>query len=403
LQTFRALRHRNYRLYFSGQMVSLTGSWVQTAALTWLAYVLTGQSLWAGLIFAAQVLPTCLLGALGGTLADRWPKRGLLLTTQSILLLLALLLAAIVLSGQVNPWHLLAVSFVTGLVNAVDFPARLSFVVEMVGREDLLNAVALNSLMFNIARVVGPAIGSLALPLLGAGHCFLLNGLSYFAVLAALWGMDVQNAAHAAGRLKKTSLLDGFRYLADRPGLILLLLLTGFMSLFAWPVLSLLPALADRTLHSGADGSGYGTLLCSFGIGALLAALLVASFGSLTRRKMFLGAGVVVSAAALMCLALVQDLYPAIAFCTLLGGGLILFNATSQAVTQLSATDANRGFVMGIWSMVVSGAMPLGNLLAGSAADWWGVPLVLTLQGLGIAGSSAVVLGLALWRVASRK
>jgi predicted MFS family arabinose efflux permease len=319
----------------------------------------------------------------------------LLLTTQSLLLLLAVLLAAIVLSGHVTPWHLLGVSLATGLVNAADFPARLSFVVEMVGREDLLNAVALNSLMFNIARVIGPAIGSLALPLLGAGYCFLFNGLSFLAVLAALWCMDVRGDAPAGGRAKKSSFLDGIRHLADRPGLVLLLLLTGCMSLFAWPVLSLLPALADQKLHVSEGGSGYGALLCSFGLGALLAALLVASFGSLTRRRWFLGAGVAVSATMLAWLSLVQELFPGLALCTFLGGGLILFNATSQAVTQLSATDANRGCVMGIWSMVVSGAMPLGNLLAGSAADRWGVPAVLTLQSLGIAGASALVLALA--------
>jgi MFS family permease len=394
LRTFRALRHRNYRLYFLGQLVSLTGSWVQTAALTWLAYVLTNQSLWAGLIFAAQVLPTSLLGTLGGSLADRWPKRGLLLTTQSILLLLAVLLAAIVLAGRVNPWHLLAVSFLTGLVNAVDFPARLSFVVDMVGRDDLINAVALNSLMFNIARVVGPAIGSLALPLLGAGYCFLFNGLSYVAVLGALWCMDVRGVTPAADRVQQPSLFAGFHFLAHQPGIVLLLLLTGAMCFFAWPILSLLPALADKTLHVSEGGSGYGALLCFFGVGALLAALLVASFGSLTRRRLFLGAGVGVSATALAGLSLVQSLPQAAAVCTLLGAGLILFNSTSQAVTQLSATDGNRGRVMGVWSMVVSGAMPLGNLVAGMAADRWGVPLVLTAQGLGIAGAATVVLGL---------
>src|SRR5581483_1632379 len=235
------------------------------------------------------------------------------------------------------------VSCATGLVNAVDFPARLSFVIEMVGRDDLLNAVALNSLMFNIARVIGPALGSLALPWLGAGYCFLFNGLSYLAVLAALWCMDVQGAAPTHACLKKPSFFDGFHHLGDRPGLVLLLVLTGAMSLFAWPILSLLPALADQTLHAREDGSGYGTLLCSFGVGALLAALLVASFGSLTRRRWFLGAGVVVSAAALLGLAVAQELPSALVLCTVLGSGLIQFNATSQAVTQLSATDANRG------------------------------------------------------------
>jgi MFS family permease len=388
-------------------MVSLTGSWVQTAAITWLAYDLTKQSTWAGLILAVQFLPTFLLGPWGGTLADRWPKRSLIFATQSVLLLLAMLLAGMVLTGQISQWHLLAVSIASGIVNAVDFPARLSFVVDLVGRDDLLNAVGLNSVMFNLARVIGPALGAFAMqqlsdafpehPRAGPGLCFLVNGLSFVAVLAALWSMTVSGSPSAVDRVEKPSLWAGFRYLASRPGLQLLLVLTGAVSFFAWPILALLPAISDQLLELGQDGAGYGALLSSFGLGALLAALLVASFGTLARRKRFLGAGVGLTVLALFSLRLVdKNLAQAVGCCTLLGCGLIFFNATSQAVTQLSATDANRGRVMGVWTMVVGGAQPLGNLLAGLAADRWGVPTVLLVQGLGVAGAAAVVLGLSL-------
>src|SRR5262249_41633257 len=179
--TFRSLRHRNYRLYFFGQMVSLVGSWMQTTALMWLAYELTRQSLWPALVPAVQVLPTFLLGAWGGALADRWPKRSLIFLTQAAFMALALVLAGLVLARAATPWQLLAVSVGWGVIQAVDLPARLAFVMDLAGREDVVNAVALNALLFNVARAVGPAVGGALLVWLGPGPCVLVNGLSYLA------------------------------------------------------------------------------------------------------------------------------------------------------------------------------------------------------------------------------
>lgn len=392
VDTFRSLRHRNYRLYFFGQIVSQIGSWVQTAALTWLAYDLTRQSCWPALIGAVQVLPTFLLGAWGGTLADRLPKRSLIFSCQALLLVLALMLAAFVGLGLATPWHLLVIATVCGVVNAVDLPARLSFVIEMVGRDDLPNAVALNALQFNTARAVGPAVCAVLLPLLGPALCFLVNGVSFFAVLAALAWMDLPPWVVPPTGRQRGSMLSGFRYLEGRRGLLLLLGLSGALSLFGWPVLSLLPALSHQELHAGEGG--YSWMLSAVGFGALVGALLVASFSSRLRPRVFLGTGVVLGVAGLTGLAVVQWLPLAMACCAVLGCGLILFFATSQAVMQLSSTDANRGRVMGIWSMVLSGAHPLGHLLAGPAADRWGVPLVLAVEGLGIAVATGVVLGL---------
>jgi MFS family permease len=394
LDTFRALRHRNYRLYFTGQAISLTGSWLQTAALTWLAYDLTGRSRWPALVAAGGVLPTFLLGAWGGGLADRWPKRRLIFACQAALLVLALVLAGVVACGAAAPWNLLLISFLCGLVNAVDLPARLAFVIEMVGRDDLVNAVGLNSMLFNSARVIGPAISAVLLPVLGPALCFLLNGLSFVAVLAALAAMRVPpQPSHKEGSAPggSGSVRSALAYLRQRPELVLLLFLSPAMAFFGWPVLPLLPAVADRQLGGG--NAAYAVLLCALGCGALLAAAVVASFGARLRRSWLLAAGVLLSAGGMAALGQCQRQTAALVCAMLVGGGLILFFATSQAVMQLGSADHNRGRVMGIWTMLLCGAHPLGQMLGGLAADRWGVPVVLAASGLGIA-AAALLAGL---------
>jgi MFS family permease len=399
--TFRALRHRNYRLYFSGQLVSVIGTWMQTTALMWLAEQLTHQSKWAALILVAQMLPTFLFGAWGGILADRWPKRTLIIVTQTMYMLLAFLLAGLVYADIVVPWQLVLITAAAGLVTAADLPARLSFVNDLAGRDDLMNAVALNSLLFNVARVVGPFLAGLVLALSGAGACFLANGFSFLAVIWALFRIDVVGASRHAGhpgrRPARASLLDGFRYTLFRPGLTYLVLMAGMIGLCGWPFLALLPALSDHVLSLGAYG--YSAMLSGTGIGALTAALVVAAFGSLARRRRLMAVGLSVVTAGLIGLSLSHDLWLACVFCALVGYGLILFLVTGQSVLQLSAGEGNRGRVMAVWAIVQSGTTPLGTILAGVAADRWGVPLVLGLSGTAF-GTSAVLLlvGLRLWQ-----
>jgi MFS family permease len=404
--TFRALRHRNYRLYFLGQLVSLLGTLAQGAALSWLAFQLTHASRWPALISAAQVAPAFFLGPLGGALAERWPKRSLIFWTQAAYLVLAFVLAALVLSGVARPWHLLAIALGNGLVNALDLPARLAFVMDMVGREDLGNAVALNSLLFNVARALGPMVGGPLLLYLGTGTCFLLNGLSYFAVLAALAAMNPLTlrapppSGHEGGSL--ASILAGFGYLRQRPALAVLILLAGVMTFFGWAFMVLLPALAQRQM--GVREAGYCFLLSATGVGALAAAFTVASFDRRERRPLFLVAGCWLTAAALFVLSQVHSLTAGLLCCSLLGGGLILFFPTCQSVVQLSSNDGNRGRIMGIWSMVICGALPLGSLLGGLAADHWAEPTVLGIESVGCAAVAVGTLVLALvWRpVAAR-
>jgi MFS family permease len=393
--TFRALRHRNYRLYFAGQLVSLTGSWVQAAALTWLAYELTGQSSFTGLVTAAQVLPMLALSVWGGSLADRLPRRSLIFLSQSGLLVLALSLAAMVALDAVTPAGLLVVSLLIGVVNAIDTPARLAFVMDMVGRDDLMNAVALNSMVFNVARALGPAVGAWLLEYIDLAGCFLVNGLTFVALLGALLAMRLPPWADPRVEAEEGSQLDGFRHLAKQPTLILLLFLAGSVAFFGWPVLALLPAFADRRL--GVGSAGYSLMLSAIGAGALVGALGVATFGTPERRRWALGFGVFLGAASLVGLGFAGSLPVAALCCGLFGCGLILFFATGQATMQLGAGEHNRGRVMGIWLMVLAGAQPAGNLVAGAGADWLGVGPMLLFGAAGICVTSLLVLGLLSW------
>jgi MFS family permease len=436
VDTFRAFRHRNYRLYFCGQFVSVTGSWAQSAALMWLAYELTHENRWPALVGAMQVLPTAVLGAWGGSLADRLPKRTLIFLTQAALLLLAVLLGGLVLLGQVTPWILLAVATAAGIVNAIDLPARLAFVIDMVGREDLPNAIALNSMLFNLARMLGPILSGILFSKIradmgqvAAGMCFMLNGLSFVAVLAALAWMELPSSAlslarsasdgpkrpslalRASENSDKNSLWAGFRYLGHHPRLIFLTVLSAAMSLFGWPIVSLLPAVADQRLHGSTDV--YAWMLSAIGGGAGFASLLVATFHTAQLRRWFLAVGVCLASSSLLGLAMARSLPLAVGCCAFLGCGLLLFFPTSQSIMQLGSADLVRGRVMGIWSMVLSAAFPLGHLLAGHAADRWlndrslsealrlwlsvgpdepsGLPLVLAIMGVGIAAAAAFV------------
>jgi MFS family permease len=395
LQTFRSLRHPNYRLYFFGQLVSLTGTWIQATALSWLAYHLTGESRWAAFVFGAQMLPTCLLGPWGGSLADRVWRLGLVFICQVALLVLALFLAGVVFAGFIAPGLLLGVAGLTGIVNAIELPARLALVMDMVGREDTTNAVALNSLAFNLARAIGPACGAILLDRVGPAWCFLLNALSFLAVLFALLRMNlppaVKGHSHPSTRV---SLLEGFAYLFKRPTLILLMGLAGALAFLGWSVLSVLPALADRQLQ--ADERIYGTLLSALGAGALCAALLVASFASQRRTLSFLATGLIFVVGAEIALSQASSLWFAFPACTLLGCGLILFFATAQGAIHLGAAEHNRGRILGIWTMVLGATLPLGNVLAGYSADHWGVPVVLLTQGLAILLLGVLTAGLAL-------
>lgn len=387
--TFQALRHRNYRLYFFGQMVSLIGTWMQTTAMMWLAFELEHRSKWPAWVSASLLWPTFFLAPWSGALADHLPKRPLLFWTQIALLLNALVLTQLVLAGTISPGLLIGVALAGGLIQAVDLPTRLAFVMDMVGRDDVANAVALNALMFNIARLLGPLVAGLVLLHHGPAACFFLNSVSYLAVLVALLRMDVgtHRPETADG---SPSFSSGFAYLGERPRLLAVVLVAGTTALCGWPFLALLPALAEKVLGVGGK-EGYSLMLSSTGLGALLAALSVATFGSNDRRRWFIVAGVIMVSLGLVGLSHAPALLWAMPCCSVIGFGLILCFASSQATLQLSSEPHNRGRLMGIWAMTLAGSVPLGNQVIGPAADYWGVPPVLAVQGVCCAVAATVI------------
>jgi predicted MFS family arabinose efflux permease len=390
MRTFRSLRHPNYRLYFVGQLLSLIGSWTQITALVWLAHDQTHEAKWPAFLFAVQIGPTFLLGPWGGALADRVPMRALIVRTQSAFLTCALILLGLYLSGQLTVGAMLAVMFAHGIVQAIDLPARLAFVPGLVAREDLSNAVALNSVLFNVARAAGPFVADVLMTLAGVQWCFVFNALSYGAIIGALLLID-EPAAKPAVRAPGGE-VGGFRVIARRPGLRTVFALASLAAVGGWPLLALLPSFASRALGLGDKAQGgYGTMLSAVGVGALGAALTAASVGNEVRRKVLLLGGLVAVATALTGLTFTRWLPAAAGFCVLFGFGMILFFATGQTLVQLGTADADRGKVMGVWAMVLSAGVPLGNLVFGPAADLFGVPAVIGVQA-GMIGLAAVVL-----------
>jgi predicted MFS family arabinose efflux permease len=387
MQTFRSLRHRNYRLYFIGQMISLTGSWMQMTALMWLAYDLTRESKWPAFLMVAIVGPTLFLGPWAGSLADRCRKHSLIIRTQIGFLTSASILTLLVFAGQVNIWLLLALMICHGIVQAIDLPTRLAFVPDLVERADLINTVALNSVQFNVARAVGPALAGLLLSAAGPAVCFLINALSYIAVLGALLLMRDFRESHEARPAVPES---GLTVLRRHPRLLMLILLAGWVSAAGWSLLALLPAFAEKVL--GMKEGGYSTMLSTVGVGALLAALTAATFGSEGRQRWLLFMGLASVSIGLFGLSQARTLVLASSCCGLFGFGMILFFATGQGAVQLGAANEHRGKIMGFWAMMLSGGAPIGNLIFGPAADVWGVTSVIVAQGVMMAGATLAYL-----------
>jgi MFS family permease len=395
--TFRSLRHRDYRLYFAGQIVSFTGSWMQSAALLWFVYDRTGSPSWPPLLLSAQVGPTLLLGAYAGAVADRVAKKKYIMITQSLFTVVAVAMALGFAAGQAEPQLVLIAAFVNGLIQAFDVPGRLAYVSDLIPREDLINAVGLNSLLFNAARAVGPALAGCIFLLAGEGNvvlgttiCLALNALSYFGVLLALFLIraEGQPSSDAGAR---GHWLDGIRYVLDRPKLAGLIVLTGAFSVFAWPTLTLLPAYTRLALFR--QEKSYSILLCALGLGALAAALTTATFGNVARRRAFLLLGSTLGAAGLYALALFPAFVPALAACAALGFGLILYLSTGQSTLQLGLPGRVRGRVMALWAVTLSASAPLGHLTFGAAAETF--PILQVLQTMAV-GVVAVICGLIL-------
>ena len=371
-QTFAALKHRNFRLFFFGQLISLTGTWMQNTAQSWLVYQLTGSKLLLGLVAAVGSAPMLLFSLWGGSLADRYPKRALLLWTQSAMMALAFVFAALKWTEQVRPWHILVLAALGGVAMAFDMPARQAFMVEMTSRADLMNAVSLNSSIVNGARVVGPAVAGLLIAQAGIAACFFLNGLSYIAVIAGLLMMRLPRfLPPAQPESNWQHALDGFIYVARHRRVRTLLLLFAIVGVFGWSYSVLLPAFATDVL--GVGSREYGVLLSANGIGALCGALTVAAYGDRLHRRLLVFGGLGIFSAMLLLLAMTQNYYLAVVLMALAGWGMLLYFSTTNTLIQMSVADGMRGRVMGIWALVFGGVMPVGGMEAGALSHWFGV------------------------------
>jgi MFS family permease len=375
--TLRALRHRNFQLFFSGQLISLIGTWMQSIAQSWLVYRLTGSALLLGAAGFASQIPVFLVAPLGGIVADRVNRQRVVIGTQISSMILALVLATLTLTGVIRVSHIFVLGALLGVVNAFDIPARQSFLVDMVGKEDLMNAIALNSSMFNGARIIGPAIAGILVAKIGEGWCFFANALSYIAVIAGLLMMRVSRPARLAPHGPALAhLIEGYRFVRHTAPIRALLLLLGLVSLVAMPYSVLMPVFADRILHGGARGLGI--LMGATGVGALLGALTLAT------RSGVLGLGRWVAFScggfglSLVLFSLSRSFWLSAALLLPVGFCMMLQMSSSNTLIQAMVPDHLRGRVMAMYTMMFMGMAPFGSLFAGALAERLGATLTVS-------------------------
>lgn len=380
---FRAFRHRNYRLFFSGQLISLTGTWMQSVAESWLVYRLTGSSALLGVSAFFSQIPVFLLAPLGGTVADRHDRHRILIATQTVSMILPLILSVLTFTGRVQVWHVFTLAACLGVVNAFDIPARQTFVLDMVGREDLLNAIALNSSMVNGARVVGPAVAGLLVAAVGEAWCFLINGVSYIAVIAGLLLMTVSRRAVAGGVRPPGAVRDiaeGFRFVGRTTPVRALLVLLGIVSFSGMPYAVLMPVFARSILHGGARALGL--LMGASGLGALGGALSLASRTGVRG----LGRWVAISAATfgvgLVAFSFSRTVWLSALLLIPVGASMMVQMASSNTLLQAMVPDRLRGRVMAVYSMMFMGMAPFGALFAGAVAERIGAPRMVAIGGV---------------------
>jgi len=391
----RALRHRNFQLFFSGQLISLVGTWMQTVAQSWLVYKLTGSGLLLGSVGFASQIPVFLFAPLGGITADRSNRQRVVIATQTASMILALVLAALTLTHRVTVKEIFVLAALLGVVNAFDIPGRQAFLVDMVGKEDLMNAIALNSSMFNGARVVGPAVAGVLVARLGEGWCFFANGVSYIAVIVGLLMMNVHAPARASADTSPFEhIIEGFRFVGKAAPIRALLILLGVVSMTGMPYVVLMPIFADKILHGGGQelasmiGSHdlgavrLGILMGAAGVGALLGAL------TLAMRSGVKGLGTWVSVCcagfgvSLILFAFSTSFWLSVLLLLPVGYFIMLQMASSNTLIQAMVPDALRGRTMAVYSMMFMGLAPIGALLGGALSDRLGAPWTLAIGGL---------------------
>jgi MFS family permease len=406
----RALRHRNFQLFIGGQMISLIGTWMQTVAQSWLVYKMTGSGLLLGSVGFASQIPVFLVAPIGGITADRANRQKVVIATQTASMILAFVLAALTLTHRITVREIFVLAALLGVVNAFDIPGRQSFLVDMVGKEDLMNAIALNSSMFNGARVIGPAVAGILVARLGEGWCFFVNGVSYIAVIIGLLLMNVRSPARASTGSPVEHLKEGFRFVSDTAPIRALLLLLGVVSATGMPYVVLMPIFADKILHHGGQelasliGSHdlgavrLGILMGAAGVGALFGALTLAvrsGVKGLSKWVTVCCAGFGVS---LMLFSFSKSFWLSVLLLLPLGYFVMLQMASSNTLIQVMVPDALRGRVMAVYSMMFMGLAPLGSLMGGALSDRLGAPTTVAIGGLA-ATAGAVWFGMQLPKI----
>ena len=398
----RALRHRNFQLFFSGQLISLIGTWMQSVAQSWLVYRLTGSALLLGSVGFASQIPVFLFAPLGGITADRYNRRHIVIGTQVAALLLAFVLAVLTLSGKIHVWHVFVLASLLGVVNAFDIPGRQSFLVDMVGKEDLMNAIALNSSMFNGARVIGPAIAGILVAKIGEGWCFFANAVSYIAVIIGLLMMRVQSPARASIASPFEHMMEGFRFVNRTAPIRALLMLLGLVSLVGMPYVVLMPIFADKILHGGAQGLGI--LMGATGVGALFGALTLAFREGVKGLGRWVALCCAGFGASLLMFSLSHSFWISVILLLPVGYCMMLQMACSNTLIQVMVPDALRGRVMAVYSMMFMGMAPIGALLGGALADRLGAQVTVAVGGVAsVAGAAWFGLQLPKIRVEARR
>jgi MFS family permease len=387
--TFASLRYRNYRLWFTGQMISLVGTWMQSTAQAFLVYQLTGSPAYLGYVGFAAGVPAWIFSLYGGMVSDRMSRRNLMVLTQSAMMILAFLLAALTFTGRVQAWQIVVMAFLLGIANAFDAPARQAFVLEMVDREDLSNAIALNSTMFNLGTAVGPAVAGITYSAFGPAWCFTINGITFIAVIAALLMMRLKPVEHvqrAASAL--TEIRSGIRYVASNRQARTIIINLGVVSLFGMGFVTLMPAWAVDVL--GGDATTNGLLQSARGIGALAGALMLAAMGGFLPRGRLFTWGNLLFPALLLLYAFLRWL-PLSMLCLVgIGWGFMVMVNSSNVLVQTRVPDDLRGRVMSIYTLSFFGLMPIGSFVAGRLAERIGEPAT-------VVAGALIMLCFALW------
>lgn len=384
-RTLLALRHRNFRLYWSGQIVSLIGVWMQIVAQGWLVYRLTDSELMLSLVNLVGLLPVVPVSLLAGVISDRFPRRRLILVTEVVLMGQALVLALLTWLGIVQVWHIIVLSFVLASASALEQPARLAFIVDVVGKEDLTNAIALNSGVYNAARILGPAIAGLLVAWVGEAGCFFINAVTFLAVIVALLAIRLPRQDRAREQFRVAgSLMDGLRYTWQTRPIRSLMLIVALSSFLTLPYITLMPAFADDVLRVGSDG--YGFLMTGVGIGAIFGAMVVASVRT-GHRGTWLTVGNVIAPALLVLFCLSMDFPIALVLVVLVGGGNAVRQTLANSLIQINTAEDFHGRVMSVFNLLFNGMSRVGAVAVGALAEITGVSLAV--------GASAVLMVMA--------